>query len=224
MNLTPEGTYAAKLAGMKFGTSTNGAEVMEYIIDVHVGTNDVRRKSISNYFTGGAAQYTEERLRTMDFNGNFDEPKCGSWCYDDGFEVYVKHETYDDGKGQGSRVFEKWNFSRGSRTKPPAPDSASNRSQRWRAKYGATAPGPTGPAPSAAPPATPRAGPPPAPAPAAFVHTKETAWDAWVNERGAKLTDAEWQKAVLSIGRGRHESQFTSADWSQVAELAVVPF
>jgi len=228
-NLTPEGTYAAKLADMKFGQSTNGKDQMEWIVDVQVSTTDIRRRSIMGYFTGGAAQYTEERLHAMGFNGNFEQPACDPKFYTEGCEVYVKHEPYDDGKGGGPKMLEKWAFSRTSRTKPATDDAKASMSQRWRAKYGsapaAQAPTPKPPV-TPAPPVTPKGPPPPVePVPCKDdVWTKDRAWAHYEAEYEDKVNNDHWIKVVQEVGAGRHERTFTSDDWKKVAETVVLPF
>lgn len=225
-NLTPEGTYPAKLADMKFGQSTNGKDQMEWIVDVQVSTTDIRRRSIMGYFTGGAAQYTEERLHAMGFNGDFEQPACDPKFYTEGCEVYVKHEPYDDGKGGGPKMLEKWAFSRTSRTKPATDDAKASMSQRWRAKYGsapaAQAPTPKPPV-TPAPPVTPK-GPPPPVEPAGDVWTKDRAWEHWSDEYGAKLNPDQWKKVVQGVLNGRTEKQLTSDDWKAIADAAAIPF
>lgn len=228
--LTPEGTYAAKLADMKFGQSANGKDQMEWIVDVQVSTTDIRRRSIMGYFTGGAAQYTEERLHAMGFNGDFEQPACDPKFYTEGCEVYVKHESYDDGKGGGPRMLEKWAFSRGSRTKPATNDAKAAMSQRWRAQYGSapvarpSAPPPVTPA-STPPTTTPTPnGPPPPVEPAGDVWTKDRAWAHYEAEYEDKVNNDHWIKVVQQVGGGRHERAFTSDDWKKVAETVVLPF
>lgn len=221
MSLTPTGNYMATLAGMAYGESTNGKEVMTYTIDVRVSTTDIRRRTISAYFTGGARQYTEEQLRKMGFNGDFDQPAVDENWYKEPFEVYCKHEEWDDGKGQGPKTLEKWAFSQGNRIKPADANLKAQAAQRWRASNGAPPPKPSAPT---APPAAPKGPPPEDDAPKGFVHTKETAWDAWCAEFGDKVDSNQWNAAIQKIAKGRRQAQFTATDWEQVASEASIPF
>lgn len=218
----PKGTYRASLADMKYGRSTNDKEVMEYIIDVQISTHDIRRKSIFNYFSGGATKYSEEQLLKMGFNGDFENPRVDQKYYDEGFDVYNSHEEYDDGKGQGPRLTEKWNFSRGSFVKPATDSDRASASQRWRAQYGAAAtPKPATPpaAPKGPPPAASKGPPPPAPV---AKYTKERAWDEWTANIPVANIDVDfWNKCVNVIGQGRDESKFTEADWKKLGGMHV---
>lgn len=222
MSLTPAGNYMATLAGMTYGETAKGAEVMTYTVDVQVSTTDVRRRTIASYFTGGARQYTEEQLRKMGFNGDFDQPAVDDCWYKEPFEVYCKHEERDDGKGQGPKVLEKWAFSQGNRIKPADANLKAQAAQRWRASNGA--PAPKTPPASAPPAAVAPKGPPPPAAPTTFQHTKNSAWEEWANEYGDKIDVSMWNRAVQSVGQGRHENAFTSNDWGQVAAFATIPF
>lgn len=227
MSQTPKGNYKARLADMKFGQSTNGKDVMEYIIDVQVSTSDIRRKSIATYFSGGATQYTEERLAILGFNGDFENPAVAAKWYGDDYplEVYCDYQQYDDGKGGGPRDVEKWGFSRGSSAKPATDDAKAAMSQRWRAKYG-SAPASTPPAtkPSTPPPAAAPKGPPPPVEPAGDVWTKDRAWAHYDAEFEGKVNADHWTKVVQQVGEGRHERTFTSDDWKKVAETVCIPF
>jgi hypothetical protein len=217
----PKGTYRANLADMKYGRSTNDKEVMEYIIDVQISTTDIRRKSIFSYFTGGATKYSEEQLLKMGFNGDFENPRVDQKYYDEGFDVYNSHDEYDDGKGQGPRLTEKWNFSRGSFVKPATDSDRASASQRWRAQYGASSAAKPSTPPPTAPPA--RKGPPPAaPAAATPKYGKDQAWEEWAgNIPDDKIEVSFWNKCVNTIGGGRDESKFTEADWKKLGAMHV---
>lgn len=214
-NLTPAGTYKAKIAELKFGESGKGTPQFEAIIDVLVSTNDVRRKSVMLYMSDKSAPYSEEHLRRLGFNGDFEQPAFAAEWYSDEYpmEVYVKHETYTNDKGE-QRETERWNFSQNSRTRPASSTVAAQAAQRWRAQYGAS----TTPKP-AAPPAAPKGPPPPAAAPK---YTKDRAWDEWTANIPAANIDIDfWNKCVNTVGQGRDESKFTEADWKKLGGMHV---
>jgi hypothetical protein len=222
-NLTPPGTYKAKVAELKFGESGKGTPQFEAIIDVQVSTNDVRRRSIMLFMSDKAAQYSEEHLRRLGFNGDFEQPAFAPEWYADDFplEVYVKNETYTNDKGE-QRDAERWNFSSNSRTRPASSTVAAQAAQRWRATNGSATPAAK---PSTPPPATPpaRKGPPPAaPTPVTPKYGKDQAWEEWAgNIPDDKIEVSFWNKCVNTVGGGRDESKFTEADWKKLGAMHV---
>lgn len=222
MNMTPEGTYRATIDGMTVGQTSKGTPQIVIAINVHVSTSDIRRRTISLFMSDKAAQYSEEKLRDLGFNGDYDNPRLRDDLYTEGCEVYCKHETYES-NGE-TRHAERWNFSRGFKSNPIAGDAKAALAQRWRAKYGSTPTKVTPTTPAAAPAPFVATKPPPPTAPAATKFTKEQAWDVWMNELGNRADIlALWTSVVQDVARGREESAFTSADWQTVADAAKNP-
>lgn len=237
-NATAPGTYKARLADMKFGESGKGTPQMEFVLDVQVSTNDIRRRSIIGYLSEKAAQYTEEHLRRLEFNGDFDQPACDSKWYGTDevpwpIEVYCKHEDYQNAETGETKTAERWNFSTMNRTKPADDNVRALAAQRWRAKNGSAptaAPRPSSPPPASKgpPPAVeaPKPSGPPGEAPPS-PWTKERAWQRYEDATGGKPDPNAWTKAVQAVLNGRRESQLTSDEWRGIAETLTeseIPF
>lgn len=184
-----------------------------------------QERTVFLWLSDEAWQYSEEKLKRLGFNGDFDSPKFTKT--DDDVELQCDHEEYD------GKTREKWNlaFAGSMVVEKSTPDVVRLMNARWRQSVGTTPP-PANTAPAAPSP------PPPAPtepaAPAAVATepkftTKEAAWGEFVRvfpgEDNEKRRIGEWRSATMKVAgiAGKTEDQFGPKEWDDVAAEAI-PF
>ena len=103
MQFTP-GSYLAKLVGAVLG-QTNGTPPAEQMVltwsVTHQAVNGQwdsieptdRRMYLS--FSGGAVPFTKAKLKSLGFNGNFDQPDFAPNVVNDGVEIIASENTYN---------------------------------------------------------------------------------------------------------------------------------
>lgn len=179
-----------------------------------------------------AWQYTEKKLDALGFNGDFGNPVFKPEVYSDGVEFLCDIEVYD-GKSKERWELAKWSGSR--EATPAGADVVRRLNAMWKSSRNATGRPAGGPSAPPAPKAALSVPPVPPPAPAAkqsatataelVATTKEEAWKYVVDACGTKMNPTEqWTKAWADVVKDRHEDELTEADWSQLAEVASLPF
>ena len=153
--------------------------------------------------------FTEEKLKSLEFNGDFEDPKFSSTAYTEGIELTCKEETFN------GKTTERWELAHwGKQIKPAAADVTHRLNARWNASTGSSKP--VASATSPPPPLASTDGP----------YTKQTAWDklceTWEGNKTEEERTAMWNNLVAECGKP--ESDFTREDWQTVQEAAEVPY
>lgn len=228
-----EGYYAGKLISATFEAPEGKSPRMSLVFEI--GGRDEegnyvqgqQRRIVYLYMSDKAFQYSEEKLRRLGFNGNFEAPEFTSA---DNVELNCKHEEkVKDGKPTGQTV-EKWDIAGGFKPQPAPPDVAKQFGAKWRATVGGPPAKPAGkpPAPPAAKTPPPAAKSPP---PASKIPTqadrdkwKGDAWDVFVKRVGSEDVEA-WQHEISArckVKKYADETSFNEDDWKCVGDG--VPF
>ena len=221
MNLCEEGTYNGNLVGAEFDVTDNGKDRTTLTFEI-----DGSQRKVFLYWSGGAAQYTAEKLKHLGWNGDIDSPEFSNT---DNIELSCKHEEY-----QG-KTRERWDIWVPRERRAPDSQSKANIKSLWRAQGGGAAPKtptgkPTAP-PKPAAPKAPSKGPPKAPPKdetadrdAPWVENEESAWQKWSDAAGGDEVDQDRWFAVIEATEkkwGVPRAEFAGAAWAEVAKAAV---
>lgn len=243
------GTYLGYLKSGALTTTSKGGAQMAILFNVAyvaagAGWNAFDPpidRTVYLSLSDAAWQYTEQKLKGLGFNGNFDDPEFSEESARDGVELICREEDYNDKKQ------EKWDLAKWGEKEKPAADIIKRFEAKWRSSVGGSArPAgrPTTPpvaarvaAPAAAPPATTatemleivkRTLAAPAPAALAVAEplvrgTKDFCWALFLEYNPDGEQD-RWRN-LLAL-RGKPETAFTREDWLAVEkDLAEqVPF
>ena len=216
--LWPTGNYTGNLVEWEVGEAKTGTPQVVLVFEV-----DNSRRTVFLALSDAAWQYTEDKLRLMGFNGDFENP---DFAKPDGVPLYCKHDTYQGKTG------EKWDVSTGMNVTPAKADVRKTLTRRWASQNAKPSRPSTSapPARSAPPPAeTTRSAPPPADDDAAPSSTfeeitdKNACWSYWEDIFKGAVDVGHWQEVIREVANGRKESAFTADDWRAVAKKAV-PF
>lgn len=194
-----------------YTAAQTGTPCMALTFDVpEVGT-----RTVFLYYSSGAAEYSDEKLRKLGFNGKADAPEFSNAG---DVELSCKIEQYE-GKDR-----DKWDIAGGMVFEPAGQDVVRQFNARWKAKYGSAPSKPS--APSKAPPKAPSKAPEKDPGLKAT--TKDEAWEATVQLNPGvdeKVVSERFYASIEKIGKeaGREEDEFTAADWQKVADDGI-PF
>ena len=185
-------------------------------------SEEERRVYVS--LSDGAWPYSERKLTSLGFNGDFDNPEFSEAIATDGVDLMCKVGEFK-GKSQ-----EKWELAGWASDIEPA---AEDKVKRLNARWNATASKAQSPTPSPAksqPPAeaTPASSipAPPPPAPPSAATTRENAWRALYTTWSADKSEDElrefWKKTLDE--RGKPEDEFTAEDWAAVESAVQTPW
>lgn len=213
-HLVPAGYYKGKLLSAVFTAPEGKSPAMAMEFDL-----DTCKRTVFLYLSDNAWPYTEEKLRRLGFNGNFETPEFTTTeC-----ELVCKHEEYE------GKMKEKWDVAGGFKPEPAPPDVAKQFGAKWRATVGAPPGKPAGKPSAPPPPAAQPSAPPPAakspPPPAAKPYGKDEAWDDHVKRFPPDGNADQWQADIAGVcnsTKKADETQFTAADWEKVG--SGVPF
>ena len=205
------GYYSAKLVEAVFTTPEGKAPAMALTFQI----GDYRR-NVFLYLSDGAYPYSEEKLRRLGFNGNFEAPEfTASEC-----ELECKHEEY-----QG-KMKEKWDIAGGFKAEPAPPDVAKQFAAKWRASNGAAPTKPAGkppaPAPRSAPPPAAKGPPPAASKPVEKPYGKDEAWDDHCKLYPPDGNGEQWQADIAKVCAHfgvADETQLTEQGWKHVGGI-----
>ncbi len=212
------GIYAGTLVSMEFGKASTGTPciVTQWMIE----GEDVTR-SVYTYMSKNALPMSIQKLESIEFNGDFENPACGIEIV----ELRCTHEEYDE------KDVERWDFARWGGVNIDAADKRTVKEMNaiWKKKAGA-------------PPKkekSPKTGPP-APAPKKEKPkdgaSRGDAWDAYLEhkatpealealEKGTNATSAmEWQTILAEVHPDKDEMDFDEIDWKQVVDYCKTPF
>jgi len=171
-------------------------------------------RTVTLFLSDGAYPYSEEKLKRLGFNGDWEDPK-----FDKAEDVVLtcKHETYKD------ETHERWDLGGGGAmsVNPAGKDLVKLLKARWK-KAGGNSPGKS-------------SGPPKSKQPKASIEKfkneangcddKDSAWEFWSKHADG---DADtWTKAVdkvITENEYDDEASLTASDWGEVAVQAVLPF
>lgn len=215
------GQYEGNLVSAEFDVTDNGKDrtTLTFEIQGH-------QKKVYLYWSGGAAEYTAQKMKHLGWNGDIDAPEFSNT---EGIELSCKHEEYQ-GKNK-----ERWDVWVPRERKAPDSSAKANIKSLWRAQGGAAAPKPAAGKPGAPPKATapksPPKGPPKAPPKdetadkdAPWVENEDSAWEKWVEAAGdTEIDQGRWFKVIEATEKkwGISRSEFGGAAWAEVAKAAV---
>jgi hypothetical protein len=222
--LWPEGPYDGTPESIVYDVSSvKKAEMVKVTFDI--GGN---KKRVDLYLSDAAWPYSEEKLKRLEFNGDFINPDFNRSLV---ITLNCRHETGNDGK-----VREKWDFF-GSERPPVELDKS--RAMQLKARFKANAPAaskpptgkPTPPAPKVSTPPTkapPSKGPPPqgkpSPSNAMVAQDRDEAWEYWGKKHpdmDDELKGKMWLEAVNAQG---DEDKLTPEQWNKIALVIDIPF
>lgn len=210
-NLWQPGQYEAEaITKVEFTETKNGSPQVK--IDIRV---EGHLKTIYLSLVGKAEQYTTDKLRSLGFNGDLENPE---FTAQPPFRVSCKHDTYN------GNTTERWDFAFSS--KPMDPGKARHFASKFKAATSTPARPPTTPLspPKSLAPAKPAAPARPAPSTTKVVD-QDSAWAEYERRaegKGGTSQDA-WFKAIDTVvaAEGVAEANFTAEHWQSV--LAAIP-
>ena len=159
--MIPEGTYIGTITSAVLGVSKKNNP--ELVLQIAVQSEPPARRTIRWYFTEACEKYTQDKLKALGFNGDFDQPMFNDAAAVTGVEWNCTHEDY---QGEMKERWELASWGGAAAEKAPA-DVIRKMTALWKSKNGASKPV-TAPAPRTTPKAPPAA-PATSPAPAAPV-------------------------------------------------------
>lgn len=190
-------------------------------------------RTVNLSWSEGAIDYTEAKLKSLGFDGNFEAMGFDEAASLTGVELKCEIEQYE-GKDQ-----ERWDLASWGGGSEAAPaDVVRAIAAKWKARQAksggppAKAPA-TPPSASTAPPAPKTTPPPPAAKPAPLensagitVTDRDTAWAAVINghKGDADKATAAWTKTIAAVLGMRDESTATPEEWAKIAAHAELPF
>ena len=136
MNFAP-GFYRAVLTGGILGQTQKQKPQMVLTWNVNaVAVNGdwqaIEPADVRMYLSmsGGAVQYTEDKLVSLGFNGDFSNPKFGTQATQDGMCIEAYLDTYE------GKTSLKWQLQRGPSEVEPAPDNVVRQLQaQWNQRH-----------------------------------------------------------------------------------------
>lgn len=232
--LIPEGFYAGKVLKGVFEAPEKKHPRMT--IQCELGERDKEgnyvegenRRSVMVFLSmsDAAWPYSEEKLKRLGFNGDFENPEFANGG---NIELNCRHETWKAEDGGDGKTRAKWDIAGGFKAEPAPANVSKQFGARWRATNGTAPTPPAGkpaappPAKTAPPPAASKGPPPPAAKESKKPYTKDDAWEAFAAREGA---DAEkWQNEIArrcQVAKKADETQFDDADWECIG--SGIPF
>lgn len=128
--MNTKGTYYGTPTKGVTGAASTGTPQMvvtfnvTHIADSEGGWQEIQPITATVYLflSDGAWEYSEKKLKAMNFNGNFDSPEFA--C--DGIELVCDHETYNN------KTREKWDIAGGSEVKKADANQIRTLSAKWK--------------------------------------------------------------------------------------------
>lgn len=221
--LWPEGPYDAKPESIIYDESSQkGTPHFKVTFDI-----EGNKKHAYLYLSDAAWPNSEEKLKKLGFNGEFEAPAIDTSLT---ITLNCKHETYNN------KTREKWDFFAKDRA---AATLDKSKAMQLKARFKASAPSaskpptgkPTPPAPKVSTPPTkapPSKGPPPqgkpSPSNAMVAQDKDEAWEYWGKKHpdmDDELKGKMWIEAVNAQG---DENKLTPEQWNKIALVIDIPF
>lgn len=212
-HLVPAGYYKGKLLSAVFTAPEGKSPAMAIEFDL-----ETCKRTVFLYLSDNAWPYTEEKLRRLGFNGNFEAPEfTATEC-----ELACKHEEYE------GKMKEKWDVAGGFKAEPAPPDVAKQFGAKWRASTGAPPAKPAGkpsappPARSATPPAASKGPPPAASKPTEKPYGKDEAWDDHCKLYPPEGNEEQWRADITKVCahfKLADETQFGEMQWRHVGGI-----